>query len=90
MASSLTPEQIDKLVSLAGQRLGTTPEALKSLFQQQGLAGLVSLTDKGNRTLLSPDEAATASQLLQNKGKAEQLLNDPRIQSVLQKILDNQ
>lgn len=76
---SFTPEQLDKLLAYAGQRLGTTPEKLKETFQKNGLKGLSSA--------LSADEAAQAEALISDKDKAAALLQDPAIQRLLIQLL---
>ena len=40
MNESFTPAQMEKLLQVAAGRLGTTPEALRTAFQQGGLKGL--------------------------------------------------
>ncbi len=78
MASSpLTPAQLEQLVSVAGKRLGITPEQLKAVFEQQGLAGIASLTGQAPADMTAVD----------SKEKAAQLLNDPRIQALVQQLL---
>lgn len=76
---SFTPEQLQKLLNYAGQRLGTTPEKLKAAFQQGGLSALSQA--------LSPEEAAKAENLIQNKEQAEALLQDPAVQRLLIQLL---
>ncbi|MBR2319321.1 MAG: hypothetical protein IKA50_00870 [Clostridia bacterium] len=74
MNESFTPAQMEKLLKVAASRLGTTPEQLKSAFQQGGL--------KGISDALSPQQA----EKLQN-GQAEKLLNDPAVQRLLIQLL---
>ena len=74
MNEPFTPAQTEKLLQIAAGRLGTTPEALKTAFQQGGL--------KGISDALSPRQA----QSLQN-GQAEKLLNDPAVQRLLIQLL---
>ena len=74
MNDSFTPAQMEKLLLVAAGRLGTTPEALKTAFQQGGL--------KGISDALSPQQA----EKLQN-GQAEKLLNDPAVQRLLIQLL---
>ena len=76
---SFTPEQLDKLLTYAGQRLGTTPEQLNEAFRQNGLRGISSA--------LSPNEAAQAEALISDKDKAAALLQDPAIQRLLIQLL---
>jgi len=77
--NQFTPEQMEQLLNYASQRLGRTPEELKTAFQENGLAGLSSV--------MSADEAAKAQELIRNKEKAARLLNDPQIQQLLRQLL---
>lgn len=78
MNEPLTPAQIEKLLQMAAQRLGTSPEALRSAFQQGGLRGLSAA--------LSPQQAAQVESIAGGK-QAEQLLQDPSIQRLLIQLL---
>ena len=69
----VTPAQLEQLIAYAAKRLGMNPAQLKTLFEQQGVAGLSSLTGSG----LSADEVTKAENLLQNKEGAAKLLSDP-------------
>mgnify|MGYP003296333145 CR=1 FL=1 len=74
MNDAFTPAQMEKLLAVAAAKLGTTPEGLRSAFEQGGLKGLSAN--------LSPKQAET----LQN-GQAEQLLQDPAVQRLLIQLL---
>ena len=74
MNEPFTPAQTEKLLQIAAAKLGTTPEGLKTAFEQGGLKGLSAN--------LSPAQAQT----LQN-GQAERLLNDPAVQRLLIQLL---
>lgn len=76
---SFSPEQMEKLLQLAAQRLGTNPQALKNAYQQGGLKGISSA--------LSAEDAAKAQNILQDKDKAAALLQDPAIQRLLIQLL---
>ncbi len=78
----LTPQQLEQLLQYAGRRLGTSPEQLKQAVEQHGLAGL---TDK-----LPANEAAQAQALLGDREKATRLLQDPRVQQLLTRLLGDQ
>ena len=75
--SQITPEQTEKLLALAAGRLGTTPDTLRSTLQQNGLQGA-----------LSPQDAARAAAVLQDKDKLTALLADPSVRRLLEQILD--
>lgn len=74
MNDAFTPAQMEKLLQVAAAKLGTTPEGLKTAFEQGGLKGLSAS--------LSPQQA----QSLEN-GQAEQLLKDPAVQRLLIQLL---
>lgn len=75
--SQITPEQTEKLLALAAGRLGTTPDALRTTLQQSGLQGA-----------LSPQDAARAAAVLQDKERLNALLADPSVRQLLEQILD--
>ena len=79
MAQQFSPEQLEKLIAYASQRLGTTPDQLKTAFRQGGLAGLSDA--------LSPEEATKAEAMLKDKEAAARLMNDPQIQKLLAQLL---
>ena len=74
--SQITPEQMEKLLTLAAGRLNTTPDALKNALQQNGLQGT-----------LSQQDAARAQSLLQDKDKLAALLADPSVRQLLGQLL---
>ncbi len=79
MGQSFSPEQLDKLVAYASHRLGTTPEQLKSAFQQGGLSALSGA--------LTPEESSKAEAIIKDKDAATRLMNDPQIQKLLAQLL---
>lgn len=85
---SFTPEQMEKLLAYAGQRLGATPEQLKAVFQREGLAGLSDFADKtAHADRLTPEEVARTQALLQDKEKIAALMKDPTVQQLLSRLL---
>ena len=74
--SQITPEQMEKLLTLAAGRLNTTPDALKNALQQNGLQGT-----------LSQQDADRAQSLLQDKDKLAALLADPSVRQLLGQLL---
>ena len=74
--SQITPEQMEKLLSMAAARMHTTPEALKEALQQKGLEGT-----------LSPQDAARAHAVLQDKDALTALLADPSVRQFLSQLL---
>ena len=79
MAQAFSPEQMEQLVAYASRRLGTTPEQLKTAFQQGGLSALSGA--------LTPAEASTAEALLKDKDAAAKLMNNPQVQKLLAQLL---
>lgn len=79
--NNMTPAQLEQLLAYAGRRLGRTPDQLKEAFEQGGLGGLSSA--------LSAEQAAQAEELIRNKEKAAQLLNDPQIRKLLETIFNH-
>ena len=78
MNEPFTPAQMEKLLQVAAGRLGTTPDALKTAFQQGGL--------KGISDALTPQQAEKMGKITQN-GQAEKLLEDPAVQRLLIQLL---
>ena len=76
---SFSPEQMEKLLQLAAQRLGTNAQALRNAYQQGGLKGISSA--------LSAEDAAKAESILSDKDKTAALLQDPAIQRLLIQLL---
>lgn len=74
--SHITPEQMNQLLSMAAARMHTTPEALKEALQQKGLQGT-----------LSPQDAARAHAVLQDKDALTALLADPSVRQLLGQLL---
>lgn len=79
--NTINPAQLEQLLTYASRRLGSTPEQLKAAFEKGGLGGLSSA--------LSAEQAAQAEEIIRNKEKAAQLLNDPQIRKLLETIFNN-
>lgn len=79
--NKITQEQMQALMNYASKRLGTTPDKLAKTVQKGGIEGLASS--------LSPQEASKVNEVLSNKKKAEQLLNSPEAQKLIQQLLQN-
>ena len=74
--SQITPEQMEKLLTLAAGRLNTTPDALKQALQQHGVQGA-----------LSQQDVARAHAVLQDKEALSHLLADPSVRQLLSQLL---
>ena len=85
MGNQLTPEQLEALLTYAGQRLGTTPEALKETMAREGLYGL---SRKAADAGLSPEAAAQAEAWIRDPEKAEALMNNPAVRRLLGQLFD--
>ena len=79
--NTINPAQLEQLLTYASRRLGSTPEQLKAALEKGGLGGLSSA--------LSAEQAAQAEEIIRNKEKAAQLLNDPQIRKLLETIFNN-
>lgn len=79
--NSLTPAQLQTLLEYASKRLGTTPEKLIDTYQSGGLTGIASQ--------LNPTQASKLESMVGDKTKAEQLLQSPQVQQVIQQLLNN-
>ena len=79
----MTPNenQLEALLKLAAQRMGTTPQALKDAAQRGDLSHLA-----GNA---SGQDAANPRQVLSEPEAAKKLLSTPQAQKLLQ-LLGNQ
>lgn len=73
---SLTPQQMEQLLTLAAGRLGTPTEKLKETFEKEGLKGLSAA--------LPPE----AQELLGDRDKMAALLKDPAVRRLLSQLLD--
>lgn len=78
--SPISPQQLEQLLSLAATRLNTTPDKLKTALHQEGLGGLANN--------LSPQQAARAGELLEDKDKLAALLRDPAVRRLIDQLLD--
>ena len=72
-------EELQKLLNVAAQRLGTQPEQLK----QQAENG----TQQKMLNNLNANDAAKLQQVLSDKEAANKLLNSPQAQVLLKKFL---
>lgn len=77
--NGVTPDQLQALLQYASKKLGTTPEQLVKTVNQGDMS---SLTKD-----LSPEEQARFKAMTADKGKAEQVLNSPQAQQLIQQAL---
>ncbi len=88
MAQEFSPEQMEKLLEYASRRLKTTPQALREAFQNGGLYGVAQQAQ--GTAALTPEEAARAQAMLQDRSQIEQLLQNPEVQKLLQQLSGGQ
>jgi len=72
-------DELEALLKLAAQRLGTNPNTLKDKAQSGELSKLL-----GN---MSASDAAKLQQVLSDKDAANKLLSTPQAQMLLQKLM---
>ena len=72
-------DELEALLKLAAQRLGTNPNTLKDKAQSGELSKLL-----GN---MSSSDAAKLQQVLSDKDAANKLLSTPQAQMLLQKLM---
>lgn len=68
---NLSEGQVQQLLSMAAQKLGTSPQALAQALSQEGTA-----------VNLPPQVAA----LMQDKGRLQALMQDPTVQQLLERL----
>ncbi len=76
--SQVTPEQLQALLNYASRRLGTTPEQLAKTVQSGGLESVAGA--------ISPETARRIQELVGNPQQAQQFLNRPDVQTLLEKL----
>ena len=72
-------EELQKLLNVAAQRLGTQPEQLKQQAEHGTLQKMLNN--------LNANDAAKLQQVLSDKEAANKLLNSPQAQVLLKKFL---
>lgn len=76
--SSMDNSRLEALLKITAQRMGSTPEALKSAAQNGTLADLL-----GN---VSPDQGQAMQKVLSDPQAAQKLLSSPQAQKLLQML----
>ncbi len=80
MAQDISPQQLEMLLAYAAPRLHTTPQALREVYEREGLDGLM------NKVGASPDTAAQIGALLQQPDGLARLLQMPAVQQLLRQL----
>lgn len=76
---NLTRDQLELLLSIAGKRLGTNPENLKTNLEAGKYDHVLSK--------MNSFQAATLNRVLSNPKELEKMLNNPKIAQKLKEIL---
>ena len=74
-----SPEQLNDLLRTLSNRLGTSPEELKSAAQEGNINNIV----KG----LNPNDAEKIQKVLSDKNASNRILSSPKAQELLKKFL---
>lgn len=77
--NKLNQEQLYALLQYAARKLGTTPAAMAEALAGGGVENLAGH--------LSPENAAKLRTMMGDKLRAQQLLESPQAQALIQKIL---
>ncbi len=73
---NMNPNQLEALLKVTSQRLGTTPEALKQAAQNGDLSKMIGGMDK--------NESSAMQKVLSDPEAAKKLLSTPQAQKLLQ------
>lgn len=76
---NLSPDQVNKLLSMAGGQLGMSPEQLRSQLASGNLEGITSKLDSRQSSQLS--------ETLKNPEAIKTMLGNPQIAGMLQNFL---
>ena len=77
--NKLNQEQMYALLQYAARKLGTTPTAMAEALAGGGVENLAAH--------LSPENAAKLRSMMGNSAHAQQLLQSPQAQALIQKLL---
>lgn len=77
--NKLNQEQLYALLQYASRKLNLSPKQLAEALSSGGVEGLA-----GN---LSPENAAKLKGMMNDRAKAQQLLDSPQAQALIQKLL---
>ena len=78
MSMNINPKQLEALLNLAGKKLGTSPEQLKSQLENGNLQNAVDN--------LPPHQSAMLRQALADPKVAEKVLSSPQAQEIMKKL----
>lgn len=76
---NLSPDQISKLLGIAGDKLGMQPDQIKNQIESGNLS---ELTNK-----LTPEQSQQMSQLLNDPAAVQKLLSNPQVAGFIQTFM---
>lgn len=76
---NLNPSQVDLLLNLAGQRMGTDPQKLKAQMESGQMDSIL----KG----LSPTQQAQINNLMSSPAAIEQFMTNPKVQQLIKGLM---
>lgn len=79
--NNMDPSRLEALLKLAAQRMGTTPEALKTAAQNGDLSRMMGGMDQ--------NQSAAMQKVLSDPDAAKKLLSTPQAQKLLQMFQKN-
>lgn len=80
MAQELSPQQIEMLLTYAAPRLHTTPQALREVYEREGMDGLT------RRMGVSADVGAQVGALLREPDGIARMMQMPAVQELLRRL----
>lgn len=76
---NISPETINQLLNLAGQKMGTDPMKLKAQLEQGAFSDVLGKLPKGQGEMVSS--------MLNNPAALEKMLNTPKAQQMLKDLM---
>ncbi len=76
---NLSPDQVDSLLRMAGEKLGTDPNQLRQQLESGSLGNILGKMDPGS--------AAQVNKVLQDPQALQQMLSSQKVQVMLKALL---
>ncbi len=76
---NLSPDQVDSLLKMAGEKLGTDPNQLRQQLENGNLNNILGKMDPGS--------AAQVNKVLQDPQALQQMLSSQKVQIMLKTLL---
>jgi hypothetical protein len=80
MANTANDQQLQALLQMVAQRLGTQPEKLKNAAEAGDVSGMFAN--------MNPNDAAKLQQVLSDKDAGSKILSTPQAQQLLKKMME--